>query len=197
VQHGDPVLLRSVYRGRVRQAFPFRFVAETDGRLVFYNGPGNAGLHMGRDADGRYLDRWVRGDPPIHHVWEDTHLVKLVRPGEAHTVEVWWHEDWSFFRWYVNLQAPLRRTRLGWDSTDWALDVVVDPDGTPHWKDEDDFAEAIALGVFDDAAAAAVRAEGERVMADRPWPTGWEGWRPPAEWGPLPLPEGWDVVEPG
>jgi hypothetical protein len=118
VRPGDPVLLRSVYRGRVRQGFPFRFVTERDGRLAFYCGPGHQGVHMGRDAEGRYLDRWVRGDAPIHHVWDSSHVLKLVRPKEAHTVEVWWREDWSLHRWYVNLQSPLRRTRLGWDVVD-------------------------------------------------------------------------------
>ena len=51
------------------------------------------------------------------------------------------------------------------------------------------------LGVLDAQAAAAIRAEGERVMAEQPWPTGWEHWRPPPQWEPLPLPEGWNVVD--
>lgn len=58
------------------------------------------------------------------------------------------------------------------------------------WKDEDDFAEAQALGILDPAAAA-IRAEGETVIAERPWPTGWEEWRPDPAWTPPPLPDGW------
>lgn len=80
------------------------------------------------------------------------------------------------------------------DTTDWALDVWVEPDGTWNWKDEDDFARAQELGVLDPAGAAAVRAEGERVIAEHPWPTGWEDWRPPTDWEPLPLPPGWDTL---
>jgi hypothetical protein len=80
------------------------------------------------------------------------------------------------------------------DTTDLALDVTVDPDGTWAWKDEDELAEAISLGVLDEAAAAELRAEGERVIAAKPWPTGWEDWRPPPDWGPLPLPVDWHVV---
>jgi hypothetical protein len=56
--------------------------------------------------------------------------------------------------------------------------VIVEPDGTWRWKDEDDFAEAQALGIFTAEEAAAVWAEGEHVIAARPWPTGWEDWRP-------------------
>lgn len=191
---GEPVLLRVVYDGRVRRAVPHRFVDTDDGRVVLYCGPGNQGKFMGRDRDGRYLERWVRGDDPVDLTWSRTHVLKLVRPGDSHTVEVFWDESWSFLGWYVNLQAPLRRTPLGYDTTDWALDIRVDPDGTWRWKDEEDFAEAIALGVFDESAAAEIRAEGERVAARRPWPTGWENWRPPPDWGALALPPGWATL---
>jgi hypothetical protein len=195
VRPGEPVLFRSVYSGRVRWCVPHRFVADDDGRLAVYCQPGNEGKRTRRGPeDRRYLERWVRGDAPTDFDWAHTHVLKLVRPEEAHTLEVYWDESWSFLGWYVNLQAPLRRTALGYDTTDWALDLVIAPDGTWRWKDEDDFAEARVLGVLDDEAAAAVRAEGERVLAERPWPTGWESWRPPADWEPLPLPDGWDVV---
>ena len=189
------MLTRSVYNRRVRMAVPRRFVDVDEGRLVLYLAPGSEGKWMGRDADGRYLERWVRGDEPFDLTWSRTHVLQLVHPGAAHTVEVFWDESWSFLGWYVNLQAPLRRTRLGYDTTDWALDVWVEPDGNCRWKDEDDFAEAIALGVLDERDAAAVRAEGERVIARRPWPTGWEDWRPPPHWPPLVLPKEWADVE--
>ena len=192
---GDTVLLRSIYGGRVRWTFPHRFVAEEGGRLALYCGPGNRGRLMKQAAsDGRYLEAWVRGDPPADWTWERTHVLRFMREGDAHTVEVMWDEAWSLLGWYVNLQAPLRVHGTFFDTTDWALDVVVQPDGTWRWKDEDDLEEAIELRVLDEAGAAAVRAEGERVIAERPWPTGWEDWRPPPEWTPLPLPEGWDVV---
>jgi len=35
---------------------------------------------------------------------------------------------------------------------------------------------------------------GKGHLVAKPWPTGWEEWRPPAEWEPLALPEDWDVV---
>ncbi len=50
------------------------------------------------------------------------------------------------------------------------------------------------LGVFGATDAARIRAEGERVIAEAPWPTGWEDWRPPSAWGPLGLPRDWHVV---
>jgi hypothetical protein len=195
VQSGDPVLLRSIFGGRVRWTFAHRFVGEhADGRTGLYCGPGNEGRLMKRALGKGYLEPWVRGDPPQEWTWTSTNVLRFMRPGEAHTIEIFWDESWSHLGWYVNLQAPLVVNGTRFDTTDWALDVVVDPDGAWRWKDEDDFAQAVDLGVFDDDAAAAVRAEGERVIAEQPWPTGWEVWRPPPEWEPLPLPEDWHVV---
>jgi len=191
---GDTVLLRSVYGGQVRWAWPHRLVDATDGRLALLVVHGTPGASMGRDADGRYLERWVRGDPSRRHDWHSTNVLRFVRPGDMHTVELFWSEEWRFLGWYVNLQAPPSETILGYDTTDWALDVWIDPDGTWSWKDEDDFAEAQALGVLSPADATAVREEGERVIAEKPWPTGWEDWRPDPAWSIPTLPEGWDVV---
>jgi hypothetical protein len=191
---GDVVLLRSVYGGRVRWAFPHRLALELDGRLGLYCCPGTPGVWMGRDSDGRYLERWARGDDARPHVWDRLHVLRLVRPADAFTVEVTWDEDWRHVGWYVNLQAPLRRTPLGYDTTDWALDVVVDPDGAWRWKDEDDLAEAVERAIFSPELAAEIRATGERVVAERPWPTGFETWRPAPAWTPPPLPDDWHVL---
>jgi hypothetical protein len=169
-------------------------VANDRDRVVLYLSPGTHGVWMGRDCDGRYLERWARGDDPHPHVWQLHHVLWLVPPGEGHMLGLKWAEGWRFVGWYVNLQSPPAATSLGYDTCDLALDVEVEPDGTWRWKDEDDFAEAQTLGVLDQAGAAAVRAEGERVIAQKPWPTGWEHWRPDPAWTPLRLPVGWDSV---
>ena len=188
-------MLRSIYRGNVRWCFPHHYVATSNGRMGIYCQPGNRGKVTRRSPGGGYLKRWVTDAPPHDHVWNSTHALRFMRSGDSHTIELFWDAAWSFLGWYVNLQAPLAIHDGRFDTTDWALDIVIEPDGTWRWKDEEDFAEAIELGVFEDAAAAAaVRAEGERVIAAKPWPTGWEHWRPPQDWAPLALPEDWHVV---
>ncbi len=123
-------------------------------------------------------------------------MLKLLRPADAHTLELFWNAAWEFRGWYVNLQTPLEETPLGFDTTDLALDVTIDPNGRWAWKDEDDFAEAIELGVLSPEHAASVRREGERVIAALPdlIPTGWEEWRPDPDWGAPDLPAGWDSL---
>ena len=191
---GDPVLLRSNYRGVVRWCWPHHYVGEWEGRHGIYVQPGAQGKLMKRVPGSSYLDDWVSDAPAFDYVWDRTHVLRFMREGDEHTIELFWDTDWAFLGWYVNLQAPLSVSAGRFDTTDWALDVWVDPDGTWSWKDEDDFERVQQLGVLDASEAAAVRAVGEQVIADRPWPTGWEDWRPPGDWRPLALPDDWDVL---
>ena len=175
---GDVVELRSLYRGRVRWAFPHRVVEDDGDRFAVYIAPGTEGVWMGRDPDGRYLDRWLSDEPPHRHVWQWHHVLWLARRGASHSLLHFWDEEWNFVCWYVQLHTPITEANGGFEMTDQALDVLVDPDGSWRWKDEDDLAEAQTLGVWTAEEAAAIRAEGERVIAARPWPSGWEDWRP-------------------
>jgi len=190
---GDIVLKRSIYRGNVRWTFPHRYVGDWDGRIGLYCGPGNQGKAMRRGPDG-YLRRWMTDAPPFDTEWEQTHVLRFERAGARHSIEIYWKTDWEHWSWYVNLQSPVVVNGRFVDTTDEALDIVVAPDGGWRWKDEDELAEGVELGIWSEEEAAEIRAEGERVVAAAPWPTGWEDWRPPAEWKPLPLPEDWHVV---
>ncbi|MCY7302571.1 MAG: hypothetical protein LH654_05960 [Thermoleophilia bacterium] len=40
-----------------------------DGRLLLYRAPGARGKWMGRDPDGRYLERWIGDDEPHDLIW--------------------------------------------------------------------------------------------------------------------------------
>jgi Protein of unknown function (DUF402) len=175
---GDVVELRSTYSGRVRWAFPHRVIEDDGDRFVLYLAPGTEGMSMGRDPDGRYLERWMSDEPPRRHVWRWHHILSLSRRGASHSLWHFWDEQWRFVCWYVQLHTPMLEVDGGFEVTDQALDVLVDPDGTWRWKDEDDLAEAQALGIWTAEDAAAIRAEGERVIAASSWPTGWEDWRP-------------------
>jgi hypothetical protein len=193
VQAGDLVLKRSIYRGNVRWTFPHRYVGEWDGRIGIYCAPGNQGKAMRRGPAG-YLERWVTDAPAFSTTWEQTHVLRFERAGARHSVEIYWDTDWNHRSWYVNLQTPVVVNGRFVDTTDCALDVTVEPGGAWAWKDEDELEEAVERGVWTRAEAEEIRAEGKRVIAAAPWPTGWEDWRPPPEWGPLGLPRDWHVV---
>jgi hypothetical protein len=83
------------------------------------------------------------------------------------------------------------------------LDVRVAPDRSEwSWKDEDELAEAVALGIYTNDDARAFRSTGKRALqhvmdAEPPFDQDWSGWRADPAW---PLPElrpGWDSVTRG
>lgn len=186
------ILVRGFFRDVITWAVPHRLVFRDDDVAGLYVAPGTPCKVTGRDGSGRYLDRWGDGDLR-DHAWQWNGVLRLSRLHEAHSIDLYWSGDeGAFAGWYVNLQEPLVEDALGFHTRDNVLDLWVEPDGSWQWKDEDELVEAVERGYFTPAEASAIRAEGERVLADPPWPTGWEDWRPDPAW-PIPeLPDGWD-----
>jgi hypothetical protein len=186
-------LLRYIRFGKVRHASP-HFVVHEDPDLVALWLP--VGTHMKRPlSDGRPIRGQADREWELYdHVWHTSSQLALIPWGPAHCVHVIWDEGGEFAGWYVNLQEPLRRSPLGYETDDLVLDIRIQPDGSWAWKDEDELEEAVRLGRFTKDEAQAIRAEGERVLEERPWPTGWEDWRPDPGWSLPRLPKGWDVV---
>jgi len=189
---GDAALWRSIAFGRVRWAMAHRLVELTPEQVVLWVPRGTRGKR-GVAALHECVDLSTFDWSLREGVWRD-HCLKLTRFGDAHSLWLFWDEDGTFGGWYVNLQEPLRESPLGWDSRDHALDIVIEPDGRWAWKDEEHLAAATARGRFTPEEGAAILAEGERVLADPPWPTGWEKWRPDPSWVVPELPARWDEL---
>ncbi|MEU4568462.1 DUF402 domain-containing protein [Micromonospora sp. NPDC023956] len=206
---GRLIVHRNVRRGRIGWVRPARVVSDDERGLL---------LWIARDtpvasevaADGRGMRtmpfaEWVTS--PSYGLaqsrWDGPPLLKFLPSGAAHSV--WWFADdeGRFANWYVNLEEPGVRwddgDLAGVDMVDQDLDVVVRPDLSWRWKDEEEFAERLALAehywVADEAA---VRAEGRRVIAlaeagTFPFDGTWCDFTPAPEWLPPPaLPPGWD-----
>ncbi len=121
-------------------------------------------------------------------------------PGAKYSVLIFWDlPDMRQSSWYINLEDPLRHTAFGFDFLDQFLDVIVKPDlSCWRWKDGDELQEAITLGLISVERAAAMRKEGEKVVAylqsgKSPF-NGWENWRPDPSWQVPVLPVGWDKI---
>jgi len=202
---GAVVLWRSVKDGVVDVAIPCRVVRDTPDLAALYLCPGTHGRRRKghRGGSGRQLLPGGGTGAYEDYVWHTNRALFLHRPGEAHSVGVCWREaDGAFQYWYVNLEDPWRRSPVGFDMWDHALDLVVAPDlRSWEWKDEDEFARWQEVGIISPAQAAAIRAEGERAIAAvtrraSPYCDGWERWRPDPRWAPLTaLPTTWDLPE--
>lgn len=189
------MLLRSVVRGRVRDALGLVLVEQAKDLVALYCAPGAPCVRATTGIRRGNFRSYEEGWDHERFVWRDNHVLWLARPDEPYSLNVFWNGEWSFLGWYVQLQEPLRRSRLGFDTRDHLLDITVEPGGSWAWKDEEELARAVELGAFSPGEASAVRATGERVIAARPWPTGWEEWRPDPRWKLPQLPAGWDVVD--
>jgi len=198
---GDPVVIREVWHGRVFEARPTIVVHDDLAQTMFLL-PGSVRCGIPIGDDGRELrlpDRpWrlevrPRGDRPIlSFAWPDT----------PYSVLLWTAEDRRRV-WYVNLQDPLVRTPIGFDTVDHVLDVVIELDRSSwRWKDEEELAEAVRDGLFSEAEAADFHLWGERAVervlaGEPPFDRDWEDWRPDPGWPVPELPDGWDTVGDG
>lgn len=186
-QPGDEVLWRETWRGRTYFAMPVRVVEDDEQTVVVYLAEGT---RFGFPRGG-----WPWGD---RHPWAEPgvwagHGVLISHPlGRAHTIWHFWEgPERRFAGWYVNLQAAFVRGGDAFDTYDHELDLWIEPDGSWQWKDEDKMDDWVRQDRFTTKEVAEIRAEGERVLAEWPFPTGWEEWRPDPTW-PVPrLPADW------
>jgi hypothetical protein len=195
---GEAIALREVWRGRVWAARAATVVEDHGDRQMFYVPPGTRWKRP-VGPNGEFL-RLPRNDGwnLVDAVWEGTRVLSLAWEGVAHAVLCFWDLDWNHRSWYVNLQEPLRRTGVGFDYMDHALDAVIEPDLSGwSWKDEDELAEAVERGIFTKDQASGFRTEGERaverVLRRRPpFDRDWSSWRPDPTWPVPELPSVWE-----
>jgi hypothetical protein len=189
---GDRIVRRELCLGRPWLGQAAIVVADADDLLALY---------IAGDSELAYPDGdWPGGRHPWHGKdrWRGHGVLQLQRPDEAHAVWLFWQGPERSLRcWYVNLQAPFRRTAAGIDTEDHELDIVIEPDGAWRFKDDEWLDEWVRLGRWTEAEVAAIRAEGARVAADleagrRWWDEDWAGWRPDPEWCGGDLPTGWE-----
>ena len=181
---GEHVLLRRLVGARIWYATG-SVVVRDDGELLALWQPRAAAAAA---PVGDLFGEWKLEERPRAEA-----IVRLMPPGRRHAILLFFHADDTFRGWYVNLEES-RRTALGVDLVDHYLDVWVDADGRVEWLDEDELERAVDLGLMTAEQAAEARREGERVLEEWPFPTGWEEWRPPRDWRLPELPQGWRVV---
>ena len=196
---GDSVALREVWGGWVFEARPAIVVQDEPWQQTFFV---PAGVTFGLPLDENGIELRLPDRPWDLRIREQgwtNPVLSFAWPDTPYSILVWWVNGVPQ-QWYVNLQAPLVRTPIGFDTTDHALDVLVALEGTEwEWKDEDELADAVRIGLFSEDDAAWFRHWGERAVEHillrlPPFDVDWRTWTPDPGW-PLPvLSVGWDVV---
>ena len=138
------------------------------------------------DGHGSHEDRVFGGSDSVR--------VHIPRNG-FEVIRTW--NGSGFEGWYVNLVSPWRRTRLGFDTWDQMLDLVIADDlSSWTWKDEDELSFALQEGQISSEEAGRVRTEGLRAIglleARRfPFDDSWTRFRPDDDWPVPTLPPDW------
>jgi Protein of unknown function (DUF402) len=195
---GDPIVRREMLRGRPWMGTTVFVVADDPDLLVTYL-PERAEFAF---PDGSWPT--ATGRHPWHGrgAWEGHGVLMLNRPSDHYAVWHFWKEPGrAFAGCYLNLEEPLRRTALGYDTQDLELDVWIPANGDGAWsfKDDELLEVRVREGRFTTADVERIRGIGAEIgsmldTAGRWWDDGWSSWSPPHGWNPEPLPEGWDVV---
>jgi hypothetical protein len=204
---GETVVLQELWRGRVWAARPMRVVRDDDDLVALWfprdtrwQAPTTPPT---REREATRAERFVTslalGDWTYSESTWDVDTLQLVRPGDWHAVWVSWLPNGEHWGWYVNLQRPLERTQRGFVTMDLMLDVIVEPDRSWRYKDEDELEALVAAGIFDVQTDLRIRDEALRVIEsaeqlEPPFSDPWTDWRPNPEWTLPELPADWELV---
>jgi hypothetical protein len=175
--------MREVWSGKTWELRSAVVVNDSAQLIALYTPPKSEAL-VAVSRDGRHLrmptEEWSL-QPALTF---DSGLLGLHVPGTQHSILVIFNPPPGGAPWYINLESDLQRTDGGFEYEEHVLDILVEADlATWRWKDEDELAEAVELGLFTAPQAAEFRAEGESALEwllsrRPPYDRDWPGWRP-------------------
>jgi hypothetical protein len=185
---GDTALRREILHGKPWAVMPTRVVLDEPELLVVFVVPGTP-LEFPEH-------HWPHKSGRTH--WRGNGKLLMHRPGEAYSVDLYWHgEERRFAGWYLNLQDPFRRTSLGFDTLDHELDYWAPAEGGWSERDREDFERQTAEGKYSPELAERVRRQGKEIEAMLTagttwWDPVWADFTPDPDWPVPTLPTGWE-----
>ena len=199
---GQDVVIRDVHRGAILFAWPMTVVEDGDRGLVVSGVPGAIGkVTRGYPNDPAVLwDELLSGRPALVDLaWSMTTTLGVYWPDAWWSTRLMWEAtSGSLLCYYVDFRRPIRRNGTCVDTLDLCLDIVVDPDGSWTWKDEEQLPLIRSAGWFGadeetdlaEARTAAVAAIEERAF---PFDGSLLSMQPAQVTAPAVLPEDWDA----
>jgi hypothetical protein len=204
---GETIYLRHFQRAQLGLLFPLRAVHCGNDGLLLWTPAGTQGWHFdmpdGRGLSQTPLPEWSATPrvPGTHRVDHD--FLSWHPRGRDYSIRWFFRPAGTFSGWYANLEEPAVAWRdadlAGIDTVDWDLDVVIRPDRTWEWKDEEEFTARLAMPDaywVDDEQR--VRRAGHDVIAlveagAFPFDGTWCDFRPDPTWPAISskMPTGW------
>ena len=202
---GDVITWRGIYRNRVWHAQPVIVVKDTLQEIAVTLLPGTECVAPEGYLDGKDITkrRWNFKDKDWkleNYAWRDNRLLILLEPDKYYSTMHFWRADTNdFLCYYINFQLPFQRSHDGIDTLDLDLDLVIQPDFSFRWKDEDDYQKAIDNGVITLEWTQEIEIAKKEVLdklekRQYPYDGSWLNWMPDPGWSPPRLPENWDKI---
>jgi protein associated with RNAse G/E len=208
-QPGDVVALRGIYNQRVSYMQSAVVVHDTLDEVALVILPGAEcaapeGYMNGKHGASGHWDRWGEYEKENWQMqlyrWHTNRLLILLHPEKYYASYYFWQADNNqFLCYYINFQLPFHRSKIGFDSFDLELDLIVEPNFEWHWKDLDDYQRGIELGILRpqwvkeiDSAKLEIFEKFEHRRY--PFDDTWLKWMPHPQWCPPNLPADWEKV---
>ena len=185
---GDVIEYRDVKHGRPWWRTPARVIEDGPECVVLWWPPGTGYQRLAFDDRLQSLALLASGAWDLEDAeWWGGDSLLVIPHGAPFAIWPYRTTDGEHIGWYCNLQAPLTRSEVGFDTDDWTLDVVAAPDlSTWTLKDEGELAEGQRVGLYSETDVARIRAAAAEVVSliesRSPIFAEWSTWRPEPEW---------------
>ena len=202
---GEAVSWRGIYRERVWHAQTTIVVKDTSDEIVLALLPGTEciapeGYLNGKASNKRRWNFKERYWETQNYLWRTNRLLLSLEPEKYYSIMHFWDQASNKFScYYVNFQLPFKRGHNTVDTLDLDLDMIVNPDLSFVWKDEDDYRKAIDHGIILPEWVAGIEDAKHEIfekLAKRQYPFdgAWLNWVPDPNWEPPKLPANWDKI---
>jgi len=202
---GDVIVWRGIYRNQVWHAQPVIVVEDTPEEMCVTLLPGTEcvapeGYLDGKDSAKRRWSFKEKDWKLENYAWRTNRLLILLEPDTYYSTMFFWRADSNdFLLYYINFQLPFQRSHCGIDTLDLDLDLIINPDFSFRWKDEDDYQKAIDHEVIMPEWTQAIEIAKNEIFnklekRQYPYDGSWLNWMPDPNWLPPKLPENWDKI---
>lgn len=173
---GQTIVVREMIFGKPYAQYPQQVVQDRGSEIRVLLTPGTDGfspalwvksiLEQDDRARAELLEAYARREwETAPWTWQHNTRVAILYADRYFAIDPMWNEQGEFMFWYVNFQLPFVRTPDGIDTSDLHLDLIVKPDFSYSWKDEDEYAHAIHLGLVPDEWQKAIEEAREQAIA--------------------------------
>jgi len=200
----DVIAWRGIYRGRIWHVQPTILVKDSPEEIVLTLLPGTECIAEETYPKGKNGQRrWYFVDHDwqlAKYTWQTNRVLLIFEPEKFYSTILFWNQESNnFLCYYINFQLPFQRNHCTVDTLDLDLDLIIHPDFTYQWKDEDDYQNAIEYGLISSEWMQGIEEAKPEIFnklekRQYPFDSSWLDWKPDRSWSPPTLPDNWDKI---